>query len=301
MPDLLTIREVTPADVESVRSLLHGAQAAGELLGLDPHLADRMVDRLAVAAEGSLVASGQIGLIGFVDPGARLTVVQPGSRRRGIGRRLVETAERSRAATDGPLQLWLPNGNEGARRFLGALGYRYQSSLWRLDLPAGTPVAPPSFPSALRQRRIDEIAVDAYVDLFNAAFRDHPTSLRVSREQVEWVHSRPDFDPTTVSILVERDGDRPAGFCRVSIDEHGPGSGEIDFVALLPAWRGRGIGRELVRWGIERLLQAGANDVFLQVEGENAGALRLYQQTGFVAAQEWRRWSRAVSSAANSV
>ena len=70
--------------------------------------------------------------------------------------------------------------DEAAVAFLGAAGFAFHSTLWDLELPAGRPVASPAWPAGYRARPFDRAAdVEALVDLFNAAFADHPTPLQI--------------------------------------------------------------------------------------------------------------------------
>ena len=63
-------------------------------------------------------------------------------------------------------------------------------------------------------------------------------------------------------------------------------------IFFMRAWRGRGLGRKLLRWSVAALRARGAGDVWLSVEAENVAALRLYEAEGFVAEVEWPNWVR---------
>jgi ribosomal protein S18 acetylase RimI-like enzyme len=54
--------------------------------------------------------------------------------------------------------------------------------------------------------------------------------------------------------------------------------------------RGLGLGRELVRWGIDDLRRRGVDRTFIAVEGENEHALALYEAAGFRRRVEWPHW-----------
>ncbi len=56
---------------------------------------------------------------------------------------------------------------------------------------------------------------------------------------------------------------------------------ELLSIGVLPDYRQRGIGRDLLRAAMERCLRAGANTMFLEVAVENRSAQRLYEQHGF--------------------
>ncbi len=66
-----------------------------------------------------------------------------------------------------------------------------------------------------------------------------------------------------------------AGFWQI-LDE-----GHITNVALLPNYRGRGLGRRLVGHLIEQAKQLGIAQMTLEVRPSNAAALALYRQFGF--------------------
>ena len=51
---------------------------------------------------------------------------------------------------------------------------------------------------------------------------------------------------------------------------------------MLPAYRGRGLGRAALVAALARLRAAGIPRIGLEVETDNTPAFRLYEQTGFV-------------------
>ncbi|MFK7692331.1 GNAT family N-acetyltransferase [Paenibacillus sp. HJGM_3] len=61
-----------------------------------------------------------------------------------------------------------------------------------------------------------------------------------------------------------------------------PGIGSIYGLGVLPEYRGKGYGRATLLKAIDKLKEANAGDIMLQVAVENANALRLYQSSGFV-------------------
>ena len=75
-------------------------------------------------------------------------------------------------------------------------------------------------------------------------------------------------------------GDRPLrGFAlsRLAADE-----AEILTIAVDPAWRRRGVGRDLLRAICGSAALAGARAMFLEVDEDNAAALALYARFGFI-------------------
>jgi ribosomal protein S18 acetylase RimI-like enzyme len=122
------------------------------------------------------------------------------------------------------------------------------------------------------------------------------------------VHELPDFDPSLILLTADAtDPDRLVGFAVLETnpapaDEPGTsgetaGSGEtggttgsIGLVGVVPAWRGRGLGRGLLRWAVGELRRRGIERIDLSVEAENEAATQLYRAHGFRPAVEWPHW-----------
>lgn len=62
-----------------------------------------------------------------------------------------------------------------------------------------------------------------------------------------------------------------------------PPQGGIYGLGVLPEFRSRGLGRQILMAGVKTLLEMNANEVMLQVNAVNANALRLYESCGFEA------------------
>lgn len=73
-------------------------------------------------------------------------------------------------------------------------------------------------------------------------------------------------------------GDKVTGKVRIEINE---GAGGIYGLGVLPEYRGRGFGREILTMAIEKLKEMGAHKIVLQVEINNKNALNLYKSCGF--------------------
>ena len=80
---------------------------------------------------------------------------------------------------------------------------------------------------------------------------------------------------------------RPLGFTE-QIDD---GDQYLQMVAVLPAFRGRGVGTALIEAAAERARSEGASRLVLDVEAENSGALALYRRLGFEITATSRRGS----------
>ena len=74
-----------------------------------------------------------------------------------------------------------------------------------------------------------------------------------------------------------------AQFCEDD-PETGPGEYYLDSLAVLPEYRGKGIGRALLEDGIQKGIILGFRQVSLVADAEMPKLIHLYQSVGFVSA-----------------
>lgn len=292
-PSSLIIRTFQPADQEPLAALLRDSLDAGELAGFTSSELEGLTRAFPIA-RNFLVAELDGMPIGLICSDYRLLVVHPGARRQGAGRALTEASEETLKTTpDGPLVLFPPHGNDGAVAFLRATGFRYDHSSWRFVLDPKKTMSVPALPAGIEHSGYDDADVLPYIELINTSFLDHPTPIRVTLEQIEHVHGQADFDPGAIAILRNETG-VTIGFCATGIDRSEyPPVGSIRLVGVLRAYRGRGLGRWLLLWGIQRLRSQGIEQIELSVDAENENAVGLYRSVGFDPVEEWPQWERA--------
>jgi len=68
---------------------------------------------------------------------------------------------------------------------------------------------------------------------------------------------------------------------KVNLQMSDSGTGGIYGLGILPEFRGNGFGRAILTFGVEKLKDAKATEVMLQVAAENGTALNLYKSCGF--------------------
>ncbi len=85
--------------------------------------------------------------------------------------------------------------------------------------------------------------------------------------------------PGSVILVADGgDGRAPSGYACFRL---AAGEAELLRVAVAPEERGRGLARQLIAAGFERLRAAGVASCFLEVRPANASALALYHALGF--------------------
>lgn len=294
----MTVRPATTRDLVAVAALGHAAIDLGDFPDATHGDVERNLVTLAAEPASAFVAVEGDDVIGYVAARLNDLYVAREHRRRGHGTALVDAAlPHVRNVLGHPyLLLYVPPGDTPGRRFAEARGFAYRASLFWMERRADDPSPDPALPAGVVARTWDPArdAIDSYVDLLNASFADHPTPVTWSTAVIRAAHEAPDFDPADILLVAPADDPaRPIAFCRTRIypaDEEP--YGEVKLIGVLPAWRGRGLGRALLRWGIRRLQGRGVPTIALAVSAGNEHALRLYEAHGFQRAVEWPQWSR---------
>jgi len=145
----------------------------------------------------------------------------------------------------------------------------------------------------IRPARLDEVA--AVGDLTVAAYQewlegerdpyaDHLRNAEARLREAELLVAADEDDRTllgTVTICTEGSAWREIGLA----DE-----GEFRMLAVSPESRGRGIGRALTEFCLDRFREVGASAIVLSTLPEMVAAHRIYEQLGFVRTPErdWR-------------
>ena len=128
-----------------------------------------------------------------------------------------------------------------------------------------------------------------------AAFEGHPTPMTWTPAVIRHVHDAPGFDPSGILVVdcaATHRSDRWRSAVIRARRARPPAvrTGEVGLIGVLPAWRGRGLGRELLRWGVDRAAARGAGAVELSVEAPTSAPPRCTARHGFEPAIEWPHW-----------
>lgn len=117
----------------------------------------------------------------------------------------------------------------------------------------------------------ESLAGDSSADFF----RPHPLTRAEAERVVGTLANGKDI------YFVATDGDKLLGYGMLRGWNEGyavPSFG----VAVAPGQRGRGVGRQLLRWAIEASRARGSEQIMLKVYPDNLGARRLYESEGFI-------------------
>ena len=264
---------------------------------------DVAISRLPADPVGCVVVEEGDGIVGYCAPRFDDLTVHPAHRRQGHGRRLAGAAlDLAAEAGLAELTLFVPKHLPGSIAFANAIGLAYSSSLWLFRLPQGREVPEPVLPDGyVLGHWTDDIDVDAFVAFANAAWEGHPSPLHLTPDLARLVADLPDFDPNGICLVARADAPAdPVAFAKVELrpDDDGRPTGWIGQIGVLPAERGNGLGRWLLRWGVAYARARGAGVVELAVEAANDRALGLYRRNGFEPAVEWPHWILPVGATA---
>lgn len=292
-------RAFRPDDAAAVRAIMAASLATDGIPGFTADDIERAMIRVLPDPDGTVVAVEDGVVVGYCTPHHDDLTVLPAARRHGHGRRLVAAAReivRTRGQRD--LQLYVPQHLPASVAFAASVGLVYRSSLWMFVLPAGHGVAAPRFSADLVTRTWDvarDVDIEGWTAFLHEAFQGHPTPMTWTPAVIRGVHAAPDFDPSGILIVAPAAvPDVPVAFIRIELFERdrpaGERIGDVGLVGVIPAWRRRGLGRELLRWGVTTLRERGAGRIELSVEAANERATALYRAHGFEPTIEWPHW-----------
>ena len=258
------VRSARADDAAGIRAVMEACLATDGIPGFGRSDIERALVRIVPDPEGTVVALDDGRIAGYATPHHDDLTVHPAARRRGHGRRLVGAAlELTRRRGGDVLQLYVPPHLPASVAFAEALGFTYRSSLWQFELARRSGGRP-----AVRSHQTSSLAAfddereadaDDWVTFMLACFEGHPTRMSWTPAVIAHVNASPDFDPSGILIVSPADApDRRIAFAR--IETHVGEGGAVDRRCRphrrAPRMPRRGLGRELLRWGIADLRRA---------------------------------------------
>jgi mycothiol synthase len=269
---------------EQLHALIAGVEAAvgrsplseNKVMRLEGGLDSREV--VVVDEDGRLVGYGQAawhrGAGETRGHWALEVVVESQSRHGDIVERLIEDLREE--VGDDDSTLWSRSAYVSEAAASG--GWSRQRVLW--EMHAKLPVAPVE--SVDIGFRFDTFGVgideEAWLEANNVTFAGHPENGQMTRRDLETRMAQGWFDAS--GFILAWHGTELAGSCWTKV--HDNGVGEIYIVGVVPRWEGHGLGKVLVRLGLDHLATVeNTATAMLFVESSNERAIDLYQQLGF--------------------
>ena len=211
-------------------------------------------------------------------------VVAPAYRRHGYGKMLV--TELTDDSPNGRLRLWSHGRLPAADALAAALGFKQSRALLQLRRSLYAPVPDRPIPDGVDIRTFEVGSdEDAWLEVNNRAFKDHPEQGGWTRRDIEERESEPWFDPSGF-FLAEREG-RLVGFHWTKVHGDDPSMhgheaiGEVYVVGVDPSEQGTGLGAALTVVGLRYLRARGLGQVMLYVDESNKRAIHVYESLGF--------------------
>jgi ribosomal protein S18 acetylase RimI-like enzyme len=311
MPGPLLLRPYRDArDLPAIHSVRAAVQEAdGDLRMPGPDTVDdpdRHLPHCAIAEWDGDVA-GYTWLTWWTEAdGTRLYLllgwVVPRWRGHGIGRAMLAWQEDRAAAlaatheSTGPA-LFGANAGEhqaDARALLLRAGYRlaFTGVQLALDLTAGPPPPAPTMPPGLVVRPARDEHKERIYQVNEEIFRDSHRGLG------HLTHTFADYEEETADTSlwhVAWDGDEPAGWVLTTIADDG--TGITPWVAVRPAWRGRGLARALVALSLRDFVERGVTTARINTTAENPfGTVALYESAGYQVVKRHPRYLKPIAT-----
>jgi mycothiol synthase len=272
-----------PQDPAGRSRLLAIADAAASADGADPFNEQSRLDLGSGRRAGYLILDATDDPVGaaILGHGELDLVVAPDARRAGYATAaLTELLD----TEVGPLTAWSHGDHPGAHRLASTFGFEATRTLLQLEMPlrsdstaGGARTPPPVAIEAFRPGTDD----DEWVRLNAQVFAFHPEQGAMSVDDLHERQRESWFDAGDF-LIARDDSGRMVGYNWLKVENDGvEREGEIYVVGVDAASAGRGIGRQLMLAGLERLRQRGCSVATLYVEADNDAAVGLYRSLGF--------------------
>ncbi|MEK8131892.1 GNAT family N-acetyltransferase [Paenibacillus filicis] len=224
---------------------------------------------------------GYMGICEFGGAGTPLEVngmVNPAYRRQGVFGTLsrLVMAEWRRRSPDSMLLL-SDRKSEAGQAFIQGTGARYHHSEHEMYLRVNRPEIHNDLESLIFRKATNSDAWEIHRQ--NAIYFGDKLGEEETSGLMEGMILPEEEEKRGMTIYLAEVDQQVIGKVHIQLS---PGIGGIYGLGVLPEYRGKGYGRATLLEAIDKLKEANAGDIMLQVAVENAHALRLYQSCGFV-------------------
>lgn len=142
-------------------------------------------------------------------------------------------------------------------------------------------VKPVSFPDGFEIRTMrDGVDDQAWCDIINEAFADMLGHTEMLPEKIHEWRTEPGYLSNGMKLLWHEN--KPIGtLALIKETENGEEMIFIESIAVLNEYQGKGLGRNILRYGVQFAKDFGTKHVMLSVNAENEKAAELYLNEGF--------------------
>ncbi len=177
---------------------------------------------------------------------------------------------------------FLPEAQTATRRHWEALGFTVERFVYLLAYRSQE-LRPAELPlgfNLLALTPADTAEIEQLCELWNRNYRQQLGFVGATPEFIQEAFLSDENIPEGTLLL--RDGSEPVATIVVNRDnDPGEQAAEIGMVSVAPAYRGRGLGRLMLRQALAVALRHGLSPVYLSVNAENRSAVALYLSEGF--------------------
>ena len=177
--------------------------------------------------------------------------------------------------------MFIPEEKAEVASILSGLGFHVER--YSFILERGGPTLPdPVFPEGMDVVALgpdDRAGIGQFADCINEEFKDLAGHTPSSAEYIQtWIEDQGYIEG---GLCLLKKGEEAIGTIGLMHDVEDMAAGEMMAFGILEKYRGMDLGRNLFRYGFNFLINKGLKPVILSVNGENHGAIRLYESEGF--------------------
>ena len=210
-------------------------------------------------------------------------VVDPESRRQGVGRALL-----SALLDGGASGVWAHGDLPPAQGLAADAGLVPTRELHVMSRPlTGSDAVDPVLPEGFSVRPFEPGRDEqAWLEVNGLAFASHPEQGSITLEDLLERMAQVWFDPAGFLLVEDTTatsdgGAHPLAAFHWTKREPDSPTGEVYVVGVHPAYQGRGLAGPLTGLGTAYLARQGCTEVELYVDGDNTRALATYRRAGF--------------------
>ena len=178
--------------------------------------------------------------------------------------------------------MFIPEKNEGSAKILSNLGFEVERYSFVLER-SGPALAEPVFPVGFIVHPLvptDQEGISQFAACVNEEFKELAGHSPSTGEDIStWFEDQGYIEGGICLLKKEQE---PVGTISMMRDLDEMNAGEILAFGILEKYRGLDLGRNLLRYGINHLIGRDLKPIILSVNGDNHGAISLYEKEGFI-------------------